>query len=218
MNTELQVLKKSPRLPEIVQNLQAFLDAERQRRREFYDQISESDKAEFINGEPVFHSPVRKKHLGSSGRLVRLLDLYVATRRLGDVFVEKMMIELTRNSYEPDICFFERKRAAKFDEDQMTFPAPDFIVEIVSKSTEKNDRGVKYDDYAAHGVKEYWIVDPSHKTIEQYLLVGKRYHLNFKGKGGDVESKVVKGFCIPVRAIFYEKENLEILQTLLAQT
>ncbi len=217
MNAELQALKKSPRLPEIVQNLQALLDDERRRRREFYDQISESDKAEFISGEPVFHSPVRKKHLDASTLLSRLLDLYVAVRKLGMVYVEKTMIELARNSYEPDICFFERKRAAKFDENQMIFPAPDFIIEIVSKSTEKNDRGVKYDDYAAHGVKEYWIVDPSHKTIEQYLLIGKRYDLNFKGKEGEVESKVIKGLRIPVRAIFYEQENLETLQALLVK-
>ncbi len=105
MHAELQALKKSPRLPEIVQNLQAFLDDERRRRREFYDQISEANKAEFINGESLFHSPVRKKHLGASGRLVRLLDIYTAIHRLGQVFVEKAMIELTRNSYEPDVCF-----------------------------------------------------------------------------------------------------------------
>ncbi len=89
-------------------------------------------------------------------------------------------------------------------------------MEIVSKSTEKHDRGVKYDDYAAHGVKEYWIMDPSHQTVAQYLLIGKRYDLNFKGKEGEVESKVVKSFRIPVKALFDEKENLETLQKLMA--
>ena len=212
MNAELQALKKSPRLPEYVENLRAFLEAERQRRQQFYEQISENDKAEFIGGETVFHSPVKKKHLDVSTLLFRLLSIHVTLNRLGEVYVEKAMIELTRNSYEPDICFFERKRAAKFSEDQMLFPAPDFVVEIISKSTEKNDRGVKFDDYAAHGIKEYWIVDPGHQTVEQYWLTGRHYELNFKGKDADVESKVVKGFRIPVRAIFDEKINLETLQ------
>ncbi|MCL4834801.1 MAG: Uma2 family endonuclease, partial [Caldilineaceae bacterium] len=27
-------------------------------------------------------------------------------------------------------------------------------------SLTRNDRGVKFDDYAAHGVAEYWIIDP----------------------------------------------------------
>ncbi|MCY7353043.1 MAG: Uma2 family endonuclease [Cytophagaceae bacterium] len=205
MNAELQALKKSPRLPEYVENLKAFLNAERQRRQQFYEQISENDKAEFISGEAVFHSPVKKKHLDASEMLSTLLSVHCKVGRLGVVFVEKMMIELTRNSYEPDICFFERKRAAKFEADQMLFPAPDFVVEIVSKSTEKTDRGIKFDDYAAHGIKEYWIVDPTHQTVEQYWLAGRHYGLNFKGKDADVESKVVKGFRIPVRAIFDEK-------------
>lgn len=215
MQSELEALKKSPRLPEFVQNLQAYLDAERQRRAAFYDQISEDDKAEFINGQAVFHSPVKKRHLDVSELLTRLLGTHIALNKLGSLYVEKAMIELTRNSYEPDICFFERKRAARFTEDQMLFPAPDLVVEILSKSTEKTDRGVKFDDYAAHGVKEYWLIDPVQQTLEQYLLTGKQYHLEFKGRTGEIESRVVKGFRIPVKAIFDETENLVALQKIL---
>jgi Uma2 family endonuclease len=217
MHAELEALKKSPRLPEIVQNLQAYLDAERQRRQAFYDQISEDDKVEFINGQAVFHSPVRKRHLDASEYLSTLLSLYCRVHSLGRVYTEKTMIELTRNSYESDLCFFERKRVTRFTDDQVLFPAPDLIVEILSKSTEKNDRGVKYDDYAAHGVREYWLIDPKSTTIEQYLLAGKQYHLEFKGREGEIESRVVKGFRIPVKAIFDEAENLAALQKLVTR-
>lgn len=48
--------------------------------------------------------------------------------------------------------------------------APDLVVEVLSPSTVKNDRGHKKDVYEASGVKEYWIVNPSDKTIEIYLL------------------------------------------------
>ncbi|MBM3882554.1 MAG: Uma2 family endonuclease [Verrucomicrobia bacterium] len=37
------------------------------------------------------------------------------------------------------------------------------------------DRGVKAEDYAAHGVAEYWLVDPQQEQIEKYLLKGRRY-------------------------------------------
>ncbi|RYZ97336.1 MAG: hypothetical protein EOP47_21905, partial [Sphingobacteriaceae bacterium] len=30
--------------------------------------------------------------------------------------------------------------------------------------------GVKFEDYAAHGVQEYWIIDPVRKSVEQYQL------------------------------------------------
>jgi Uma2 family endonuclease len=53
----------------------------------------------------------------------------------------------------------------------MLFPAPDFVVEILSKGTARKDKGIKKEDYALHGVKEYWIIDPIKQTIEQYLLI-----------------------------------------------
>lgn len=43
--------------------------------------------------------------------------------------IEKATIGLTRNDYEPDICFFTAEKAAQFTEDQMIFPTPDFVVE-----------------------------------------------------------------------------------------
>ena len=42
----------------------------------------------------------------------------------------------------------------------MKYPAPDFIAEILSPSTDERDRGIKFEDYAAHGVGEYWLLDP----------------------------------------------------------
>ncbi len=52
--------------------------------------------------------------------------------------------------------------------EQMKYPAPDFIAEILSPSTESVDRITKFEDYAAHGVAEYWLIDPAKKIVEQY--------------------------------------------------
>ena len=113
-----------------------------------------------------------------------------------------MLIVLTRNDYEPDICFFRAEKAANFTPDQSKFPAPDLAVEVLSESTATVDRGIKFEDYAAHGVGEYWIVDPVAETIEQYLLQEGVYRLAVKVKTGTIASAVVTGFEIPVRAVF----------------
>ncbi|UCC53774.1 MAG: Uma2 family endonuclease, partial [Anaerolineaceae bacterium] len=79
-----------------------------------------------------------------------------------------------------------------------------------------NDRGVKFEDYAAHCILEYWIVDPEAETIEHYQLRDDAYELAVKVKSGQIYSLSIPGFSIPVQAIFDEQENSAALQKLLA--
>ena len=50
------------------------------------------------------------------------------------------------------------------------FGAPDFIVEILSKSTRRKDLTLKLHKYANAGVREYWIIDPDSLLIVVYDL------------------------------------------------
>ncbi|MCL2323251.1 MAG: Uma2 family endonuclease [Oscillospiraceae bacterium] len=47
---------------------------------------------------------------------------------------------------------------------------PELIVEVASRDTRARDRGIKYRSYAEYGVKEYWLIEPKFKSIEQYIL------------------------------------------------
>ncbi len=97
--TELAAqLLESPKAPQIIQQVQAILNDEQTRRRAFYEWMDEDMKAEFINGEIVLHSPALEKHNAAVLRLGTLLSVYVDTRELGIVRVEKALVELTRNS------------------------------------------------------------------------------------------------------------------------
>lgn len=125
------------------------------------------------------------------------------------------MISLTRNDYEPDICYFNAAKAADFMDDQRRFPAPDLAVEFLSKKTASRDRGIKYEDYAAHGVQEYWIIDPVRKTVEQYVLTDSAYELTMKASEGILRSVAVEGFAIPIAAIFDKQENLRVLNDMM---
>ena len=202
MTALLEQLIKSPTLPEILDELQARLNAERARREKFYQEITEDMKAEFINGEVILHSPAREKHLAVRDHLSDLLRAYVRTRNLELVRGEKALCVFPRNDYEPDVCFFGLEKARQITPDLLRFPIPDFIAEVLSPSTEDKDRGEKLQDYAAHGVREYWIIDPDAEILEQYLAHESGYRLALKSGSGEVCSVVIPDFCIPVRALF----------------
>ena len=46
--------------------------------------------------------------------------------------------------------------------------APDFVIEVFSKSTRKKDMFIKLNKYRSAGVREYWMVDPDKKTVMAY--------------------------------------------------
>jgi Uma2 family endonuclease len=140
---------------------------------------------------------------------------YVQKHALGLVGHAKLLITLTRNDYELDICFFEQAKAQSFTPDQVKSPAPDLVVEILSESTEAVDRGSKFEDYALHGVAEYWIIDPASETVEQYVLQDERYGLAVKAKSGTIQSVVIAGLDIPARLIFDATKQLAALQAML---
>lgn len=212
MEPAVRELLNSPKLALHVEHFAQILEREREKRERFFADVSESEKAEFINGEVIVHSPAKKRHTDVIRRLLHLLDLYVQQHDLGYVGHEKVFVSLTRNDYEPDICFFRRDKADAFTPDQMKFPAPDFVAEVLSPSTEHTDRTIKFEDYAAHGVGEYWLLDPVGDIIEQYVLENERYLLRMKSATGEVASAVVEGFAIPVQALFDDAANLAEVQ------
>jgi Uma2 family endonuclease len=215
MSVSLDQILEMPNAAILAQRIQTALDEEQEKRRHFYEIIEEDKKMEFINGEIIFQSPAKLRHTTAVKLLLKLLDTFVSNNDLGYVGVEKMLISLTRNDYEPDICFFDKSKSREFSPTQMQFPAPDLIIEVLSPSTEKYDRETKLQDYAAHGVGEYWIVDAEHEMIEQYVLQNEEYDLFVKAKDGHIQSVVLQGFSILIRAVFDEKVNLEELRRLI---
>ena len=212
-------LMQSPEVPIIASELQERLRREQEKRQAFYDSLSvEENKLEFINGEVVVQSPVKRRHGLISGNIYSMIRAFVIKNGLGEVFFEKAMIRLTRNDYEPDVCYFDTQQVAGFDEETSLFPAPRLVIEVLSPKTEARDRGVKFQDYAYHAIPEYWIVDPEERALEQYLLEGgaHTYQLHKKSDNGEVEVQVLPGLSLPIPAFFEEREAQEVVGRLLA--
>ena len=216
MSPLVDQLLKSPRLRLDFDRIAEHLRREQAARARFRDEMNEDTRAEFINGETFVHSPAKFRHNTTAQRIFKLLDAYVSSRDLGHVGHEKYLVELTRNDVEPDVCFWPREVAARFTGDQMLFPAPSLVVEVLSESTEANDRGTKFDDYAAHGIVEYWIVDPASQVIEQYVLPpnAEQYQLRLKSADGTLRCVAIAGAEFPVRAFFDDDANRNALAAL----
>lgn len=76
------------------------------------------------------------------------------------------------NVVQPDLSIV--RNPDKLD-DKGCNGAPDMIIEILSPSSVKLDRWLKYQLYEKAGVKEYWLVDPVNEFVEIHLLMDGQY-------------------------------------------
>lgn len=73
---------------------------------------------------------------------------------------------------QPDACVIcDEKKLDK----QGCLGAPDFVVEIMSPGHSKHEMKTKFQLYEEAGVKEYWIIEPSNKTILVYILTEGKF-------------------------------------------
>ena len=210
-------LERSADLYDHIQHLRHVIEEEERRREQFYRGVDEQTKAEFINGQIVVHSPARRDHLEVVSFMGNLLGNFALCHGLGQVYTEQCLIRCRRNDYEPDICFFVAAKVAESTGKQMIFPPPDLIVEVLSPSTATNDRTLKRQDYARHGVSEYWIVDADERLVEQYVLPLGATSYELKARlpdGARLNSTVLPGFSAPVAAFFDETEYRRVLQAI----
>ena len=200
----LAELQRSPALPDHVAELQQFLAAEDQRRRQFHQDF-EGRRGEFINGQIYVSPSATKRELDAIACVRNLVSNFVALHDLGEVLGGMCLVHCQRNDYEPDICFFGTAKTAAFTPDLLLFPPPDLAVEVVSSATADLDRKLKWQDYARHGVGEYWIVDPEARMVEQYILPPEATEYRLQARlatGGQLTSAIVTGFAIRVADFF----------------
>ncbi len=216
MEAILENLVRSPKFPDYVDELVEFRRRETEARARFRETMDEDVRAEFINGEVVTEMSSRDRHTLSVHYISALVMLFVRVRKSGAARSEQALTEFPRNDYAPDLCFWAKEKSSQFTGETTLYPIPDFICEVLSPSTEKRDRGVKFEDYAAHGVSEYWIVDADKAIIEQYVARDGKFESVGAFSDGVIRSCVIEGFEMPVIAAFDEKLNLDTLKALLA--
>ena len=112
------------------------------------------------------------------------------------------MIFSSVNVVQPDLVFISKNRLKTIKEKGI-FGAPDWIIEILSPSSDKIDIKLKRDLYERFGVREYWIVYPDKEKVEVYLLREAKYKL--KGtfsRNETLEVNAIENLKVNLKEIF----------------
>ena len=122
--------------------------------------------------------------------IVRLTVIFVAVCPTHhEVFVSPLDWQPDhRTSLEPDVLVVANDRIGPKNIQQN----PAIVVEVLSASSRRYDRLLKFDRYADAGIPQYRIVDPQRPSVEVYDLVDQgEYRLAASGSGD--ESVTVAG-------------------------
>lgn len=88
---------------------------------------------------------------------VRLFDKSKSVKANQDVY----------SVVQPDICII--CDVDKLD-DKGCQGAPDLVIEILSAGNSKKEMKIKKQLYEENLIREYWIIDPEHETVHQFVL------------------------------------------------
>ena len=216
MSAIVQELLRRPDLPRVMSELEEAVADEARRRAEYVEWLDDHTYAEFIAGEVVVHSPERWGHGYAEDNLKLLLVPFVRERDMGEAAGNKL-VRTPRDDYIPDLCYWPKTVSDAFTDDTTIFPIPALVIEIISPSTEANDRGVKFEVYAACEVREYWLVDPAARRVEQYDLdpATKTFRLRAISVADQaVASNVLPGLAFPANAVFDAASNARAVAAL----
>ena len=133
---------------------------------DFIYSLPDGERAELIDGQIYYMAPPTFTHQRLSNKLSQQITNYIDSKK-GDCEVVPapfavFLNEDDKNYVEPDISVICDK--SKLTEKGCT-GAPDWIIEIVSPSSQRMDYLIKLLKYQNTGVREYWIVDPMKNRI-----------------------------------------------------
>lgn len=142
-----------------------------------YLKFPDDERWEIIDGIPYMQSAPTWQHQSISRELMLQFGGYLRNSQC-QVFAapfdlrlpeieEKVDDQDVTNVHQPDllvVCDKSRLKGTGY------YGIPSLVIEILSPSTVRNDRLLKFNIYEKFGVKEYWIVEPDAKLVSVFVL------------------------------------------------
>ena len=162
----------------------------RQARYDAYCAIPSHQRAEIINGTLYVFPRPAPRHANATSVLGGELNGAFQRGRGGPggwwILFEPELQLVPLEPMSPDLAGWRVERMPSLPETAHFSLAPDWICEVLSKSTEDVDRNKKLPIYAAHGVGHVWLIDPIAKTLEVHILDDNHQWREVRVYEGDV--------------------------------
>ena len=144
-------------------------------------------------------SPASHLHQRITAFLTAILQHFVQARGLGEVVSAPFQMKTGPNlpGREPDVMFIAAEHVERIQTTHLEGPA-DLVVEIISEESRARDRGEKFYEYEAGGVREYWLIDPIRKQAEFYVLDDRGIYQLQQLQEGVFRSVVLDGLWLKV--------------------
>ncbi len=175
-----------------------------------YAELPDEQRYELILGR-IFMSP-SPSPLHQVVALVLSRQLYRIARAHGGLTLTAPLdVHMAEHSVvQPDLIYLTGESKHLLGE--KLEGAPELLVEILSPSTARRDRGEKLRLYAESGVQEYWIVDPAERQIDFLINQGQvnepgRFVV-FLPQGDLYRSSKIEGLQLSLTAFWQEVEEL----------
>ncbi len=164
---------------------------------EEYYKLDDEKRYEILSGELIEMSSPSSEHQIITGNLSSLIWVFLKENNLGQMIPSPIdVIFDENNTFQPDIVFISNENKQIIQE-RGIFGAPDMVVEILSKSTKKKDRGLKFKAYKKFGVREYWLVDPGKRSMEVFVLEKSEFTLYCSVHNDDpLKSRIFPSFSV----------------------
>jgi len=128
---------------------------------------------ELIDGEIIELPTPKDAHQKLLGLIYQLVLRLMPGGELRFAPMDVILDEF--NTLQPDIFWVSGPESlCKLGEDGWWHGAPDLVIEVLSPSTALRDKREKFQLYQKHGVREYWMVDPSAKYVEVWELPNQK--------------------------------------------
>ena len=133
------------------------------------------NRYEIIGGELFVAPPPTVDHQNASQYLSVAMYHAVDVKRTGWVRAAPIGVRLSpEDIVQPDLIVMSSERSAR-PTGKLIADRPDLVVEILSPSNRRHDLVKKRAQYRTFGIPEYWIVDPSARSVEVFVLVEGEY-------------------------------------------